>query len=302
MIMAFYKDIEFSLPELARYDRHLILPEFGLPGQQKLKSARVLVVGAGGLGNAVLPYLAAAGVGTIGILDAEKLEDSNLQRHILCTYKDLGRSKARSVKARLGALNPHIAVHYYDRRLTLKNAPTLFSQYEIIVDCTDNYAAHYLISDICVQLDKTCIYASVAHFGGELTVFNHVDENGVYGPNYRDLYPIAPALNHTPNGTEGGLLGVVSGILGTMQALETIKAITHVGELLHGRLCVFDARQFNLQIRPLLCRRQPESGGASPGRQREVPQKLVRFEADQLDREISLYNLKGELLAYIEGE
>jgi len=252
--MSFYKDIQFSKEELARYDRHIIIPEFGLAAQQKLKAAKVLVVGSGGLGSPLLLYLAAAGVGTIGIVDFDVVEDSNLQRQVLFGKKDVGKSKARAAKKRLESLNPYIDIRLHNTRLTSENALTILKDYDVVADGTDNFPTRYLVNDACVLLDKTNVYASVFQFEGQVSVFNYVNEHGTLGPNYRDLYPTPPLPGLVPSCAEGGVLGVLPGIIGSIQALEVIKVITGVGEPLSGRLFNFDAlsfqtRTFNLKRR-----------------------------------------------------
>jgi len=252
--MSFYKDIKFSKEELARYDRHIIIPEFGLAAQQKLKAAKVLVVGSGGLGSPLLLYLAAAGVGTIGIVDFDVVEDSNLQRQVLFGKKDVGKSKARAAKKRLESLNPYIDIRLHNTRLTSENALTILKDYDVVADGTDNFPTRYLVNDACVLLDKTNVYASVFQFEGQVSVFNYVNEHGTLGPNYRDLYPTPPPPGLVPSCAEGGVLGVLPGIIGSIQALEVIKVITGVGEPLSGRLFSFDAlsfqtRTFNLKRR-----------------------------------------------------
>ena len=252
--MSFYKDIKFSKEELARYDRHIIIPEFGLAAQQKLKAAKVLVVGSGGLGSPLLLYLAAAGVGTIGIVDFDVVEDSNLQRQVLFGKKDVGKSKARAAKKRLESLNPYIDIRLHNTRLTSENALTILKDYDVVADGTDNFPTRYLVNDACVLLDKTNVYASVFQFEGQVSVFNYVNEHGTLGPNYRDLYPTPPLPGLVPSCAEGGVLGVLPGIIGSIQALEVIKVITGVGEPLSGRLFNFDAlsfqtRTFNLKRR-----------------------------------------------------
>ena len=252
--MPFYKDIQFSKEELARYDRHIILPQFGLEAQQKLKAARVLAVGSGGLGSPLLLYLAAAGVGSIGIVDYDAVDDSNLQRQVLFGKKDVGRSKVRAAKSRLESLNPYIDIRLHNTRLTSENALDIIRGYDVVADGTDNFPTRYLVNDACVLSDKTNVYASVFQFEGQVSVFNYRNQAGESGPNYRDLYPAPPPPGLVPACAEGGVLGVLPGIIGSLQALEVIKVITGAGEPLNGRLYVFDAlsfrsRTFNIQRR-----------------------------------------------------
>jgi adenylyltransferase/sulfurtransferase len=252
--MASYQDITFSKAELARYDRHIIIPDFGLAAQQKLKAAKVLVIGSGGLGSPLLLYLAAAGVGTIGIVEFDVVDDSNLQRQVLFGKNDVGRAKARAAKSRLQALNPHIKIQLHNTRLTSENALQIVKKYDVVADGTDNFPTRYLVNDACVLLGKTNVYASIFQFDGQVSVFNYRDADGVLGPNYRDLYPTPPPPGLVPSCAEGGVLGVLPGIIGSMQANEVIKVITGVGTPLSGRLFLFDAlnfetRTFNIKRR-----------------------------------------------------
>jgi len=252
--MASYQDITFSKAELARYDRHIIIPDFGLAAQQKLKAAKVLVIGSGGLGSPLLLYLAAAGVGTIGIVEFDVVDDSNLQRQVLFGKNDVGRAKAKAAKSRLQALNPHIKVQLHNTRLTSENALQIVKKYDVVADGTDNFPTRYLVNDACVLLGKTNVYASIFQFDGQVSVFNYRDADGVLGPNYRDLYPTPPPPGLVPSCAEGGVLGVLPGIVGSMQANEVIKVITGVGTPLNGRLFLFDAlnfetRTFNIKRR-----------------------------------------------------
>jgi adenylyltransferase/sulfurtransferase len=236
--------ITFSKEELSRYNRHIIIPEFGLAAQQKLKAAKVLVVGSGGLGSPVLLYLAAAGIGTIGIVDFDVVEDSNLQRQVLFGVNEIGKSKVEAAKARLQALNPHIEYVLYNTQLTAQNALDIIEDYDVVADGTDNFPTRYLVNDACVLLGKPNIYASIFQFEGQVSVFNYTNANGERGPNYRDLYPTPPPPGLVPSCAEGGVLGVLPGIIGSLQALEVIKVITGVGEPLTGRFYIFDALNF----------------------------------------------------------
>jgi molybdopterin/thiamine biosynthesis adenylyltransferase/rhodanese-related sulfurtransferase len=246
----------FSVEELARYNRHIIIPEFGIEAQKKLKEARVLIVGSGGLGSPSLLYLAAAGVGTIGIVDFDTVEDSNLQRQVIFGVDDIGKSKAESAKKRLQQLNPYIQIETYTVQLTSGNILEIISQYDVVVDGTDNFPTRYLINDASVIAGKPNVYASIFQFEGQVSVFNYTDKSGETGPNYRDLYPTPPAPGTVPSCAEGGVLGVLPGIIGTLQANEVIKVITGVGEPLSGRLFVFDALSFN--TRTLKISKNPE--------------------------------------------
>ncbi len=233
--------VTFSNQEIARYSRHLIIPEFNIEGQRKLKAAKVLVVGAGGLGSPVLQYLAAAGVGTIGIVDQDTVEASNLQRQVLYGVEDLGQSKAPTAAARVRSLNPHLEVQVHETLLSSANAMALISQYDVVADGTDNFPTRYLVNDACVLLGKVNVYASIYRFEGQVSVFNYPLPDGRVGPNYRDLFPTPPPPGLVPSCAEGGVLGVLPGIIGSMQALEVIKVLTGVGEPLAGRLFLFDA-------------------------------------------------------------
>ena len=240
--------IEFSKAELERYSRHLIIPEFNIEGQRKLKAARVLVVGSGGLGSPLLQYLAAAGVGTIGIVDFDVVEDHNLQRQVLFGQKDVGRPKAEAAKERILDLNPHIKVEVHNTALTSENALEIVAQYDVVADGTDNFPTRYLVNDACVLLDKVNVYASIYRFDGQVSVFNYVDRSGNRGPNYRDLYAAPPPPGLVPSCAEGGVIGVLPGIVGSLQANEVIKVISGIGEPLAGRLFLFDALSFETRI------------------------------------------------------
>jgi adenylyltransferase/sulfurtransferase len=252
-----YQDITFSKEELARYNRHIIIPEFGLAAQQKLKAAKVLVVGSGGLGSPLLLYLTAAGVGTIGIVDFDVVDDSNLQRQVLFGVAEVGKPKVEAAKVRLQSLNPHINIVTYNTQLTSKNALEIISQYDVVADGTDNFPTRYLVNDASVLAGKPNVYASIFQFEGQVSVFNYTNANGETGPNYRDLYPTPPPPGLVPNCAEGGVLGVLPGIIGSLQANEVIKVITGVGEPLSGRFFVFDALSF--ESRTLRITKQKDS-------------------------------------------
>ncbi len=237
------EEIQLSKEELARYSRHIIIPEFGLEGQKKLKAAKVLVIGTGGLGSPMLLYLAAAGVGTIGIVDFDVVDDSNLQRQVLFSVNDLGKPKVLAAKERIESLNPHINIIAYNERLTSDNALELFRQYDVVADGTDNFPTRYLVNDACVMTGIPNVYASIYRFDGQVSVFNYEG-----GANYRDLYPEPPPPGLVPSCAEGGVLGVLPGIIGSLQANEVIKVITGIGETLSGRLFAFDALNFTTKI------------------------------------------------------
>ena len=237
-------NIQFSKEELSRYNRHIIMSDFGIEAQKKLKAAKVLVVGSGGLGSPALLYLAAAGVGTIGIVDFDVVDDSNLQRQVLFGVGEVGKLKAEAAKQRLVSLNPFIQVNVYNTQLTSDNALELIRDYDVVADGTDNFPTRYLVNDACVLSGKPNVYASIFQFEGQVSVFNYTDKEGKTGPNYRDLYPAPPPPGLVPNCAEGGVLGVLPGIIGSLQALEVIKVITGVGEPLVGRFYIFDALSF----------------------------------------------------------
>jgi molybdopterin/thiamine biosynthesis adenylyltransferase/rhodanese-related sulfurtransferase len=248
--------MSFTKAELNRYARHFVLPEFGMVGQKKLKASSVLVVGAGGLGCPLLLYLSAAGVGRIGIVDDDVVDESNLQRQVLYTVDDLGQSKAATAKKKLLALNPHIQVDVYQERFLPDNALELVSKYDIVADGTDNFPTRYLVNDACVLSDKINVYASIFRFEGQVSVFNYLNEDGTRGPNYRDIFPDPPPPDLVPNCAEGGVLGVLPGIIGSIQANEVIKVLTGIGEPLSGRLFLFDTAGFS--TRTLKIRKNPK--------------------------------------------
>ena len=236
--------ITFSKAELERYSRHLIIPEFNIEGQRKLKAAKVLVVGTGGLGAPLIQYLSAAGVGTIGMVDFDVVDDSNLQRQVLFTTADVGRSKVEVAKERIEAQNPFIQIKTYNTQLTSENAMEIIKDYDVVADGTDNFPTRYLVNDACVLLDKVNVYASIFRFDGQVSVFNHLYEDGTRGPNYRDLFPSPPPPGLVPSCAEGGVVGVLPGIIGSLQANEVLKVITGVGDPLSGRMFIFDALSF----------------------------------------------------------
>lgn len=241
-------NINFSKEELERYSRHLIIPEFNIEGQRKLKSAKVLVVGTGGLGSPLLLYLTAAGVGNIGIVDFDVVDESNLQRQVLFSVDDVGRPKVEAAKARLEKLNPHVNFKTYNIQLTSENALDIIADYDVVADGTDNFPTRYLVNDACVILGKTNVYASIFRFEGQVSVFNHTGKDGVTGPHYRDLFPTPPPPGLVPSCAEGGVIGVLPGIIGSLQANEVLKVISGIGDPLAGRLFLFDALSFETRI------------------------------------------------------
>jgi molybdopterin/thiamine biosynthesis adenylyltransferase/rhodanese-related sulfurtransferase/molybdopterin converting factor small subunit len=241
---------ELSPEELARYSRHLILPEVGMDGQRRLKAGSVLCVGTGGLGSPLLLYLAAAGVGRIGIVDFDVVDSSNLQRQVLHGTSWVGKSKVQSAVARIHDLNPHVQVDVYEEALSSENALRILRDYDVVVDGTDNFPTRYLVNDACVILGKPNVYGSIFRFEGQASVFNLGE-----GPNYRDLYPEPPPPGLVPSCAEGGVLGVLPGVIGTIQATETLKILAGIGSTLSGRLLLYDA--LNMTFRELKLRRDP---------------------------------------------
>lgn len=244
--------IEFSNDEVARYSRHLIMPEVTLEGQKALKASKVLCIGAGGLGSPIGLYLAAAGVGTLGLVDFDVVDYSNLQRQILHGTKDVGRKKINSARDRIKEVNPNVQVELHDTFFTSENAAEIVGGYDIVIDGTDNFPTRYLSSDVCVFLGKPNIYGSIFRFDGQCTVFApHLG-----GPCYRCLYPEPPPPGMVPSCAEGGVLGVLPGVIGVMQAIEAIKLIVGIGEPLIGRLVHFDA--LKMKFREFKIRRDPK--------------------------------------------
>ena len=243
--------VTLSKEEVLRYSRHLIMPEVGMEGQLKLKAAKVLCIGTGGLGAPLGVYLAAAGVGRIGLVDFDTVDLTNLQRQILFSTSDVGRPKIEAAADRLRGLNPDIQIDTFETRLTSENALELFRDYDLIVDGTDNFPTRYLVNDACVLLGKQNVYGSIFRFEGQVTVFGAPG-----GPCYRCLYPEPPPPGLVPSCAEGGVLGVLPGIVGSIQAAETLKLIIGKGEPLIGRLLLFDA--LAMRFRELKLRKNPE--------------------------------------------
>jgi len=255
-------EIQLSKDDYERYSRHIILPEVGLLGQKRLKAATVLCIGTGGLGSPLLLYLAAAGIGRIGIVDFDVVDHSNLQRQIIHGTSWVGKPKIQSAKNRILEINPDCQVDLYDTRLSSENALEIFQPYDVIVDGTDNFPTRYLTNDACVLLDKPNVYGSIFRFEGQATVFNYQG-----GPNYRDLYPEPPPPGLVPSCAEGGVLGVLPGIIGTIQATETIKIILGAKDTLSGRLLLYNA--WEMKFRELKLRPNPI---------RPVIEKLIDYE------------------------
>lgn len=240
--------VTLTQDEVARFSRHLILPEIGMEGQKRLRAASVLCVGTGGLGSPLLLYLAAAGVGRIGIVDFDVVDHSNLQRQVIHSTSWVGRPKIASAKHRIQEINPHCQVDLYNTALTAANALQIIEPYDLVCDGTDNFPTRYLVNDACVLLNKPNVYGSIFRFEGQATVFNFND-----GPNYRDLYPEPPPPGLVPSCAEGGVMGVLPGLIGLIQATETIKLITGIGRSLSGRLLLFNSLEMRfreLKLRP----------------------------------------------------
>jgi sulfur-carrier protein adenylyltransferase/sulfurtransferase len=245
---------ELTRDEVARYSRHLVIPDLGADGQKRLKNARVLVIGAGGLGAPALLYLAAAGVGTIGIVDDDVVDASNLQRQIIHGVSDVGRSKAQSARDSIAEINPLVDVRAHEVRLDRRNAVDLFEQYDLIVDGTDNFATRYLVNDAAVLARKPYVWGSIYRFEGQASVFWE-DAPGGRGLNYRDLYPEAPPPGMVPSCADGGVLGVLCASIASVMGTEAIKLITGIGESLLGRLLMYDALQ--MSYRTIAIRKDP---------------------------------------------
>ena len=256
------EEIELSKEEYQRYSRHIILPEVGLDGQKRLKVSSVLCIGTGGLGSPLLLYLAAAGIGRIGIVDFDIVDSSNLQRQIIHGTSWVGKPKIQSAKNRILEINPDCQVDLYETALTSANALDILAPYDVVIDGTDNFPTRYLTNDACVLLNKPNVYGSIFRFEGQATVFNYQD-----GPNYRDLYPEPPPPGMVPSCAEGGVLGVLCGIIGTIQATEAIKIILGAETTLSGRLLLYNA--LDMKFRELKLRPNPE---------RPVIEKLIDYQ------------------------
>ena len=255
-------DIQLTKEDYERYSRHLILPEVGVDGQKRLKASSVLCIGTGGLGSPLILYLAAAGIGRIGLVDFDVVDYSNLQRQIIHGTSWVDKPKIESAKNRILEINPHCQVDLYNTRLSSDNALKIFEPYDIVVDGTDNFPTRYLVNDACVLLNKPNVYGSIFRFEGQATVFNYED-----GPNYRDLYPEPPPPGLVPSCAEGGVLGILPGIIGVIQATETIKIILGEGNTLSGRLLLYNS--LDMTFRELKLRPNPV---------RPVIEKLIDYE------------------------
>ncbi|MBN3925181.1 molybdopterin-synthase adenylyltransferase MoeB [Nostoc sp. NMS4] len=255
-------EIQLTKDDYERYSRHLILPEVGLEGQKRLKAATVMCIGTGGLGSPLLLYLAAAGIGRIGIVDFDVVDTSNLQRQVIHGTSWVGKPKIESAKNRIHEINPYCQVDLYETRLTSENALELIQPYDIVVDGTDNFPTRYLVNDACVLLNKPNVYGSILRFEGQATVFNYEG-----GPNYRDLFPEPPPPGMVPSCAEGGVLGILPGIIGLIQATETVKIVLGQGNTLSGRLLLYNA--LDMKFRELKLRPNPI---------RPVIEKLIDYE------------------------
>jgi molybdopterin/thiamine biosynthesis adenylyltransferase/rhodanese-related sulfurtransferase len=290
-------EVELSNEEIARYSRHLIMPEVALDGQKKLKQARVLTIGAGGLGSPLAMYLAAAGIGTIGIVDFDVVDESNLQRQIIHGTSDLGRPKMESARDRIQDINPNVHVEAFEEALTSENALEIFEDFDVIVDGTDNFPTRYLVNDACVLTGKPNVYGSIFRFEGQASVF-YAEE----GPCYRCLYPEPPPPGLVPSCAEGGVLGILPGAIGTIQATETVKLILGIGEPLIGRLLLYDA--LSMRFREMKLRKDPGCPvcGENPTVTElidyqefcGIPQANTQAQADEVP-EISVLELKGRM-------
>ena len=287
---------ELTAEEIRRYGRHLIMPEVGMAGQRKLKAAKVLLIGAGGLGSPLALYLAAAGVGRIGLVDFDQVDQSNLQRQVIYSVRDLGRPKLEAAKDRIVEMNPNVQVDSYESKLTSENALGILKNYDVIVDGTDNFPTRYLVNDACVLLGKPNVYGSIFRFEGQVSVFDSKQ-----GPCYRCLYPEPPPPGLVPSCAEGGALGILPGVVGTLQATETIKIILGKGETLAGRLLLFDA--LKMRFRELKLRKDQNCPicGNNPTVKELIDYEafcgLGRGEAESLgkENEITVLELKHAL-------
>ena len=289
--------VELSNEEIARYSRHLIMPEVALDGQKKLKQARVLTIGAGGLGAPLAMYLAAAGIGTLGIVDFDVVDESNLQRQIIHGTSDIGRPKMESAHDRINDINPNVHVEAYEEALSSENALEIFKDFDVIVDGTDNFPTRYLVNDACVLTGKPNVYGSIFRFEGQASVFWAKE-----GPCYRCLYPEPPPPGLVPSCAEGGVLGILPGAIGTIQATETVKLILGIGEPLVGRLLLYDA--LGMSFREMKLRKDPNCPvcGENPSVTElidyqefcGIPQANAQATADEVP-EITVQELKKRL-------
>jgi molybdopterin/thiamine biosynthesis adenylyltransferase/rhodanese-related sulfurtransferase len=272
----------FTGEELEQYSRQIRLPEIGISGQEKLKTAKVLIIGAGGLGCPILQYLVAAGVGHIGIVDDDLVDVSNLHRQILYSVKDVGSPKATVAKEKLQAMNPHVEINAYTTRLSNENAVALCEDYDLLIDGSDNFETRYLVSDTAIALNKVLVFGSIFKFEGHVSVFNYQS-----GPNYRDVFPEPPTAGEVPNCAEIGVLGVLPGIIGTYMANEAMKIICNIGEVLSGKLLVIDALNNTNQIFQF----SKQNGS------KQADQKIVHVASNTHDYEITRAELDNWISA-----
>jgi len=286
-----------TVEEVRRYSRHLIIPDVAMAGQQRLMNAKVLCVGAGGLGSPALMYLAAAGVGTLGIVEFDTVDESNLQRQIIHGQSDIGKSKALSAKEKIAEINPNVNVVVHEIRLDIDNVMDIFAQYDLIVDGTDNFATRYLVNDACVLLKKPYVWGSIYRFDGQASVFW-----AEYGPCYRCLYPEPPPPGMVPSCAEGGVLGVLCASIGSIQTTEAIKLITGIGEPLIGQLMIYDAlemtyRKIKVRKDPHcpLCSEKPSQTALLPDYEAFCGVLSDAAEVAVKDSTISVSELKGKI-------
>ncbi|MCE7995354.1 MAG: molybdopterin-synthase adenylyltransferase MoeB [Roseivirga sp.] len=263
-----------SRDELIRYNRQIILPDFGVAGQERLKAASVLIIGAGGLGAPNLQYLTAAGVGRIGVIDFDQVSLTNLQRQVLFNTDELGVNKATAAASKLKALNPETEFEVFETQISSENAMAIIVDYDLVVDGSDNLPTRYLVNDACLFLEKPLIYGAIFRFEGQVSVFNQELEHGSRGPNYRDLFPTPPPPEMVPSCSEGGVFGVLPGIVGSMQANEAIKVITGMGTTLSGKLLLFDSLDFTSRYLNIRSNENNPVTGSNP-----TITKLIDYEA-----------------------
>lgn len=237
-----------SKEELVRYNRQIILPNFGLEGQERLKVSKVLIIGAGGLGIPNISYLAAAGVGEIGIVEYDEVSLTNLQRQVIYSSEDIGKSKVLLAKERINQLNPNVKVKVFETTISAANAMEIIGGFDLVVDGSDNLPTRYLVNDACMLLNKPLVYAAIFRYEGQVSVFNQLQADGSRGPNYRDLFPTPPPPHMVPSCNEGGVFGALAGIIGAMQANEAIKLLADLGETLSGRLLIYDSLDFTTRF------------------------------------------------------
>ena len=280
--------------EKLRYQKHILLPQIGIAGQERLRNASVLVVGAGGFGCPVLLYLAAAGVGVIGITDADTVDITNLQRQVLYQSEDVDKLKVEVAMQRLQALNPLIDYTLHPFALTHENAERVIEEYDLVVDCTDNFTARYVINDVCVRLGKPFVYGAIHQFEGQISVFNYTDAEGKQGPTYRCLFPDKPSDFEIPNCAEVGVLGILPGTIGMFQANEVVKIITGIGQVLSGELLVMDLLE-NSQHKIKIRRRDDALELAIQNWKQATGSRQEKSEQVETKKEISVQELKQSL-------